>query len=287
MPEFKNIKKKVVTLTIVSLMAANVFVWASVALAGEKNLVIKVYDVGQGDSIFIKTPDNYKILVDGGPTNKVVDYLNKDLGLNDRTLDLVVLTHPQADHMFGLIETLKRFGVKKVITSDVTNPTSMYKLWIDTLIASHLQPEYIYAGESITLSDNVSLQILSPKQQKPIVTDLNQAAVVIKLSYGNFDMLLTADADQQVQPYTSNTSHVEVLKVPHHGSKTALREDFAKELNPDVSVISVGIKNFYGHPNPNTLELLKNTSKKVLRTDQNGTVTFVSNGQTWYTRVER
>lgn len=285
--EFKNLSKWLVATVIASLIIANVFVWTSFVAASEKKLVVKVYDVGQGDSILIKTPDNYKILVDGGPNNKVVDYLNKDLGLNDRTLDLVVLTHPQADHMFGLIETIKKFKVKKIITSTDSTTTALDKLWIDTLNNSGLKQEFVHAGESITLSDQVSLKIVWPKEQKPLVADLNQAGVVIKLSYGNFDMLLTADADQKVQPYTSSVGHVEVLKVPHHGSKTSLQEDFLKELSPDVSVISVGVKNFYGHPNPITLELLNKSSKKVLRTDQNGTVTFVSNGQTWYTQVER
>lgn len=282
----KKLGRIVFVLVSLTLVTANIFVWVSFAKASEKKLVIKVYSVGQGDATFIRTPDNYKILIDGGPDNKVVEYLNKDLGLNDRSLDLIVLTHPQADHMFGLIETIKKFKVKKIITSNVSNNTALYKLWIDTLKNSHLNPEFVYAGESITLSDQVNLTIVWPEDPKPKVVDLNAACVVIKLSYGNFDMLLTGDADSPVQPYTGSIGHVEVLKVPHHGSKTGLREDFAAELKPDVSVISVGINNRYGHPNPKMLELLNKNSKKVLRTDQNGTVTFVSNGQTWYTQTE-
>lgn len=284
--ETKKLGRIGLVVVCIFLITANVFVWTSLVQAGEKNLVIKVYSVGQGDSIFIRTPDNYKILVDGGPNNSVVDYLNKDLELNDRSLDLLVLTHPQADHMFGLIETIKKYKVKKIITSDVGNKTALYKLWIDTLKNNHLNLEFVYAGESITLSDQVKLKIVWPEDPKPLVADLNAASVVIKLSYGNFDMLLTGDADIPVQPYNSTIGHVEVLKVPHHGSKTGLREDFAEELSPDVSVISVGVKNRYGHPNLASLELLNKTSKKVLRTDQNGTVTFVSNGQTWYTRTD-
>lgn len=282
-----NLKRLLTSLVLLALLTANVVVWVSTNSNRKKDLVVKVYDVGQGDSIFIRTPDNYKILVDGGPNNKVVGYLNKDLSLNDRTIDLIVLTHPQADHMFGLIETLKKFQVKKVITTNVTNATTQFKLWNDTLSNIHLKPEYVYAGESITLSDQVTLKIIWPKDPKPVVADLNQAAVVIKLSYGNFDMLLTADADISTQPYTGTTSHVEVLKVPHHGSKTALREDFVKQLQPDVSVISVGAHNNYGHPSAQLLGWLNKYAKKIYRTDQNGTVEFVSNGTTWYTQVEK
>ncbi len=277
----------ILTTVILTLLIANLFVWVAFATARTKNLVVKVYAVGQGDSIFIRTPDNYKILVDGGPNNKVVDYLNQDLGLNDRTIDLVVLTHPHADHMFGLIDTIKKFKVKKVITSDVTNTNSMYKLWIDTLSNSHLKPEFVYAGKSFTLSDQVKMQFLWPEEKKPEVSDFNQTSVVMKISYGNFDMLMTADADQNSQPYTGSISHIEVLKVPHHGSKTALREDFIAKLKPDVSVISVGEKNRYGHPNPVLLDLLKKYSQKILRTDQNGTVEFVSDGVKWYTSAAK
>lgn len=276
-----------ITASIIILLISNLFVWSKLVLGSSANLVVKVYDVGQGDSIFIRTPKNYKILIDGGPNNKIVDYLNRELGLNDRELDLVVLTHPQADHMYGLIETIKKFKVKKIITSDVKSTTSIYKLWIDTLNNTNLKPESVYTGESITLSDQVKLQIVWPDVPKPQVVDLNEAAVVIKLSYGNFDMLLTGDADQKVQPYTTNLNHIEVLKVPHHGSKTALNEKFLKQINPDQAVISVGSKNWYGHPSQILLKLLKDNSNKVFRTDQNGTVTFVSDGEKWYTTLEK
>lgn len=274
-------------LVVSLLLITNLFVWSRLVLASNRNLIVKVYNIGQGDSIFIRTPDNYKILIDGGPNNKVVDYLNKELGLNDRELDLLVLTHPQADHMYGLIETIKKFNVKKLITSDVKNNTSMYKLWIDTLNNSHLKPQFVFAGESITLSDQVKMQIVWPVEAKPRSTDLNDACVVIKLTYGNFDMLLTGDADQRVQPYSGNLSHIEVLKVPHHGSKTALNEQFLQELAPDQSVISVGQRNQYGHPAEVLLKLLNSNSNKVFRTDQNGTVTFVSDGRKWYTQLEK
>lgn len=282
-----NLKRAGLLSILLVLLTANGFVWASVSLNRNHQLVVKVYDVGQGDSILIQTPDDYKILVDGGPNNRVDDYLNTDLALNDRSIDLLVLTHPQADHMTGLIEAIKRFQVKKVITSNVKNDSAQFKLWTDTLKNAHLTPEYVYAGESISLADQVTLKILWPDSPNPQVTNLNDAAVVMKLSYGNFDMLLTSDADVVTQPYTGTVNHVEVLKVPHHGSKTALKEDFLAKLQPDVSVISVGAHNSYGHPNNQLLELLNKDSKKVFRTDKNGTVTFVSNGTTWYTSVEK
>lgn len=280
-------KQLVIPTLLFLLLVGNFLVWTKVIFASSGKLIVKVYDIGQGDSIFIKTPGNYKILIDGGPTNKVLDYLNQDLGLNDRSLDLLVLTHPQNDHMFGLIEVVKQFRVKNVLVSGVANTTASFKLWQNTLDNAHLQPKIAHQGQTINLADQVRLQILWPKETKPQVSDLNQAAVVMKVSYGNFDMLLTADADQVVQPYTSMTTHVEVLKVPHHGSKTALREDFLRSLNPDVSVISVGAKNNYGHPNQFLLGLLQKYSKKIFRTDQNGTVEFVSDGVKWYTQLEK
>lgn len=276
-----------VILTVV-LVFGNLVVWLSVGTSKVKEFSIRFYDVGQGDSALIQTPEGYNILVDGGPNNKVSEYLNRDLPVNDRELDLVILTHPQSDHMFGLINVVKNFRVKKIITTNATNTTSEYKLWIDTVKNRDLNLNFAKAGDSVSLADNVTLKFNWPADtiEKKGETDINTASVVLTVSYNNLDILMTGDADMQVQPYIDASKEVEVLKVPHHGSKTSVKDDFLKKINPKVSVISVGKSNHYGHPNPLLLSQLEKIKTEVLRTDIRGTIKIVSDGVKWYTQTE-
>jgi competence protein ComEC len=264
-----------------------IIVWVGVIVSNKQSLQIKFYDVGQGDSTFIQTPAGYKILIDGGPNNKVVNYLDKDLPIWDRRIDLLVLTHPQADHLFGLVEVLRRFEVKNVIVSGASNSTAIYRLWRKVLQEEQINPKVVTNRDIINTSDAVNLKILWPEESQPLVSDLNEASIVMKLSYGDFDVLLTGDADEKVQPYPGNIKNVEVLKIPHHGSQTAMQEKFLKELNPEATVISVGKRNTYGHPGEKLLKNLSIIDTKIFRTDQNGTVEIVSDGKKWYTSTER
>ncbi len=288
--DFKNfwIEKKIGVWLVLLLFIGSLFVWSQVVLAKETGkLSVKVYDIGQGDSIFIQTPGGYHILVDGGPDDKVLDYLNQDLGLGDRTIDLLISTHPDADHLKGLIDTIRNFNVKTLLETTKGTNTLTYKLWNDTIAVKHLAKTDIHAGNSITLSDSVTLSFVWPTPEAEKLPATNETGIVFKLSYGNFDMLFTADTDIQVQPYSGNIGHVEVLKVPHHGSKTGLSQAFLDQIKPEIAVVSVGKNNRYGHPAANTLEMLQKEGSKVFRTDQSGTVEIVSDGEKWYTQTER
>ncbi len=250
-------------------------------------LHLKVYDVGQGDAIFIQTPNGYTILVDGGPNNRVLDHLGKDLGPSERKLDFVILTHPQADHLYGLIEVLRRYEVGQVLVSGVENTTELYQKWTETLKQQGLTPRLVVQGQSLKFPDGVALNFLWPTEEHPAVSDLNHASVVFRLDYGSFNAELTGDGDRQIQPFTSTESEIEVLKVPHHGSKTALNEVYLDQISPEVSIISAGEKNRYGHPNQVLLEQLEEAGSKIYRTDQQGVIEVVSDGKSWYTKPEK
>lgn len=282
-----NIGRSLLLTTLSLLTLIFLTVWLLVISLPAGELVIKIFDVGQGDSIFIRTPAGFTILVDGGPNNRVVEYLDQELPLWDRRLDAIILTHPQADHLSGLVEVVRRFKVNKVFVSGVENTTNNYKLWEKTLEDKKISPVIVTSSNTLNLSDTVKLAFLWPKEQSPKVADLNEASIVMKLSYGNFDALLTGDADQKVQPYTSSLTGIEVLKVPHHGSKTAMSQDFINSVSPELSIISAGVKNRYGHPAIETLKQLQKIKSKVLRTDRNGTIKIVSNGETWYTLTDK
>lgn len=286
--KISSLKKGFWPAVLLLLIVANLIVWVLVTNLENKQFSVSFYDVGQGDSALIRTPDGYNILVDGGPNNKVSDYLNRDLPINDREIDLVILTHPQSDHMFGLIEVVKRFRVKKILTSNATPTSSDYKLWKDSVKNKGLALNFVQAGDSVTLPDQVTIRFNWPntvEEQK--VSDPNEASIVFTLSYNDLDILMTGDADSKVQPYTGTFNDIEVLKVPHHGSKTALKESFIKEIKPKVSIISAGRNNRYGHPRPELLKQLEEVKTRIFRTDEKGTIKIVSDGQRWYTQTEK
>ncbi len=281
-------KKKLGVWLTLLLLIAGIIVWSQVFVAhAASSLIVKVYDIGQGDSIFIQTPSGYHILVDGGPSSKVLDQVNQDLSVGNRDIDLLIATHPDSDHLKGLIDVVRNFKVKTLLETTKGTNTVTYKLWNDTIATKDLTKTDVHAGDTITLTDGVTLNFVWPTLEGEKLEATNETGIVFKLSYGSFDMLFTADTDIQVQPYAGNIGDIEVLKVPHHGSRTGLTKSFLDTIKPDLSVISVGAKNSYGHPAVNTLEMLEQIGSKVLRTDQNGTVEIVSDGQKWYTHTER
>lgn len=271
---------------IIGLLLISIVVWSAVFRMPDGNLHIKVFDVGQGDSIFIRTPAGYKILIDGGSNDKVLDHLGNQLPFFDKTLDLVVLTHPQSDHLAGLIEVAKRYEIKRLWVSYSENDTAQYSEWENVLGTQGLEGRVVWSGDQLVFSDNVVLQVQWPRIESAS-DDLNTTSVVILIDYNDFEGLLTGDADNQVQPYTESTLEVEFLKVPHHGAKTALDKAFTSKLSPEISVISVGSRNRYGHPAQNTIDLLRSLGSELHRTDEDGTVEIVTDGSSWYTKIER
>jgi competence protein ComEC len=242
--------------------------------------------VGQGDSIYIETAGGYSILVDGGPNNKVLQYLGEDLPFYNRKIDLLILTHPQSDHMNGLIEVVKRYQINTLWISDSENKTEAFEEWQDLINSKKLNTKVVSKGDQLKLPDGTVLKVLWPERDH-ISFDLNQLSIVFLLSFGNFDALLTGDADHAVQPFGLQGVDLEVLKVPHHGSRLAIKQEFLEQVSPEISVISVGARNSYGHPNPELIKRIIDINSEVFRTDQNGTVEIVSDGMSWYTKTQR
>ena len=271
---------------ITSLVVVNILIWNFYFSIQDKKLHLKVYDVGQGDAIFIKSPKGFNILIDGGPNQSVIGYLSKDISFYSRKIDLLILTHPQADHMTGLLEVVKRYQIKTLWISAAKVDTRIYQDWIKLIEEKNINYRVVYQGEKTIFPDGTKVEILWPKKDM-ISDDINSYSVVTLVSYGEFDALLTGDADKPNQPYTSSESHVEVFKVPHHGSRASINKSFVATILPDVSIISVGKNMQYGHPNPQVIKFLEQTGSKVYRTDKNGTVEIVSDGKSWYTNPDK
>ncbi len=250
--------------------------------------------MGQGDSTFIVTPQNHQILIDGGPDSTVVGKIAKQIPFWDRSIDLAILSHPEKDHMSGLIEILKRYKVDYILWSGVKMNSSEYLEWLKVLVAQKNKRAKIitaFAGQNIKVGD-LKIKILSPSENlfaQDFSKSANETSVVAKLNYGKNSFLFVGDIDsveekKLVEKSQLANSHElvnlksDVLKVAHHGSKYSSSDIFLKEVNPKFAVIEVG-KNSYGHPTQETLSRLQNIGAKIFRTDQSGDIFFQSNGQ--------
>ena len=274
-------------------MLAGIFFYQN-AKFNDGKLHVVVCDVGQGDGILIRTPNGSDILVDGGPDNSILNCLSSHMPFWDRTIELMILTHPHTDHAAGLIDVLKRYTVLHFVSEKVEGQTATYKRLKDELATQKLTAKYLYTGDRIDFADKTSFLTLWPTEEwlnSPQLQakgsqndsqnlDLNGFCLIQLLSYGNFKVLLTGDAGSLTEDkIAAEAGKIDVLKAPHHGSKTGMSDYFLSEINPSIAIISVGAKNKYGHPAKQALDLLDSHGIKYFRTDKNGTVEVVSDSQ--------
>jgi competence protein ComEC len=255
------------------------------------NLHVVFCDVGQGDAVYIRTPQGTDIVIDGGPDVGVLECLGKHLPFYDRTIELVILSHPQSDHITGLIEIIKRYHVLQIINSSARNETKEALLWEKLIKEKNVRQVIAEKGQKVLADRQVVLNILWPNVSLPQKNDVNELSTVVLLRYQNFSVLFTGDISGGIAEQLSFSSEKNyddtielqstILKVPHHGSKFGLSKKFLEEINPSLAIISVG-KNSYGHPNSETIKLLNSLGINILRTDQNKTIEIISNGSTWY-----
>lgn len=263
-------------------------VWSAGGAQPDGRLHVSFLDVGQGDAIFIVTPHGHQVLIDGGPEpDLLLHELGRRMPFWDHSLDLVVLTHPHADHLTGLIPLPRRYDLEAVIDNGTRASGSLGDAWAQALQAGHgVRLLKASVGMRIQLEPDVSMTVLSPGLLP--TADVENDSVVIRLVYGRASFLLTgdigADAERALlasgQPLTST-----VIKVAHHGSASATTPAFLDAVNPQVAVISVGADNRFGHPAPQTLARL--AGRRLLRTDERGTIEFTTDGQALWLSTER
>jgi competence protein ComEC len=252
-------------------------------------LCVHFLDVGQGDAILIESPAGVEVLIDGGPGGSVLQGLSDALGFFDRDIDIAVATHPDQDHIGGLIDVLERYAVGAIVMTENKNDTNVSGMF-DTY-ADNEGAEIIYAraGQIFDLgigeAGSTTLSILFPDRD-PTGFEGNTASIVARLSYGDTDFLLTGDAPATVEGFLvetyGNGLQSEVLKVGHHGSRTSTSEDFLMTVAPEYAVISAGKDNSYGHPHVEVTDLVFNHRVEIKNTAEDGSIIFESNGtQLW------
>lgn len=273
---------------ILLLVLANFFVWREVFDISKRALKVVFFDVGQGDSIFIETPQNHQILIDGGPSGKkVLEKLAGQIPFWDRSLDLVVLTHPDYDHLAGLNWVLQRYKVENILWTGVEKDTKTFQRWRENLkLEKEKEGARIFIaqkGQKIKAGE-VKFYILYPLES--LTGELferasNDTSIVSQLVFGRNKFLFTGDITEKTErKILEETINLEsgVLKIAHHGSKTSSSEEFLEKVRPQIAVISVGGNNPYGHPYPEVLRALENFGIKILRTDEMGDIKIMSDG---------
>lgn len=254
--------------------------WIVLKSDNERNLKVTFLDVGQGDSILIEAPNRNQILIDTGPNKKVLKSLGEVLPIYDKSLDGILLTHPDLDHIGGTIPLFDIFDIEYLFTSSSSKETDVTEE-IDKL--KKTKKIFLARKDKIIIDpiNNVVLEILFPDDSFN-TDDANDRSIVAKLTYGETCFLFTGDASRMVELYLTSKYgdylNCDVLKVGHHGSKTSTSEEFLGFVSPDYGIISAGQENKFGHPDQEVLDILNNFDIEILNTADLGNIIFESDG---------
>lgn len=259
--------------------------------AGGQQLTVKVLDIGQGDAVLIQTPQE-TILFDTGDVDErdnLVRLLKKE---KVEVIDKLIISHPHADHLGGAYAVLQNFTVKAVYDNGQPTTTKTYQTYLKQIKQKKIAYQNLKAGDTLELDSTIRLDIFNPTPTDiKKGGELNSNSLVGKLVYGKFTMLLTGDceADREkvlVQKYADKLQ-ADVLKAPHHGSKTSSNRGFLQTVAPEAVIISCGVNNDYGHPHKEAMNRYKGMKLDIYRTDQDGTVTVTTDGSTYQIAKEK
>ncbi len=243
-------------------------------------LHIYILDVGQGDSTFIRSPFGYNIIIDGGPNLNLTDSIAKILPAHEHEIDLLILTHPHSDHMFGFMETLERYKVKNVLLTGVYYNSALYSNFKQSLAEKGVNILFASSLKDIYFNDGLLLDIIYPQAPSLAVSpeNVNNDSVVLRLKYGENTMLFTGDAEIEEEEHILKTPYdlsAHILKAGHHGSKTSSSDAYLDAVAPKYATISAGKDNSYHHPHTETLNKYAQRGIESFRTDLEGTIEMV------------
>jgi competence protein ComEC len=278
---------------ILPLLVVAILVWSIALTMPDGKLHVSFLAVGQGDAILIQTPNGQDILIDGGPDPQKINLeLSEKLPFWDRTIDLVVCTQPQADHVTGLVDVLQRYNVKQVLEPGISYNSSIYQEWLRLIEDKDIEYNMARAGQEIDLGNGIKIEVLNPPESlwEGTSDDADNNGVVLRLSWGKVSFLFTADIREEIEfELIGQRASLKstVLKVAHHGSKTSTTSQFLAAVDPEVAVISVGANNTFGHPSPEVWERLIDRlgEDDVYHTDEDGTIEFITDGETLWVKA--
>lgn len=274
---------------LLALCACMFLVWRDVYTHGRGVLRISFLDVGQGDSIYIESPTGVQVVVDAGATRQVLRSLRAVMPLFDRSLAMIVVTHPDEDHIGGFADVLPLYAVEDVVyrhVPGVNTPAvnAFEQALIRRKLTSPPRRDVIepHRGDVYDIGGGAYILVFAPAYDAD-AEDTNSGSVVAQVVYGETTFLLTGDAPQEVEHMLvfqdEKRLASNVLKVGHHGSRTSSSAVFLAAVHPDYAIVSRGCENTYGHPHKEVLALLEGMNIPVLDTCKVGTITFTSDGR--------
>ncbi|MFC1613473.1 ComEC/Rec2 family competence protein [Patescibacteria group bacterium] len=277
-------KYKKLLFIILGLIAINSYFLITVIIQKpvENKLKVIFFDVGQGDVSLVMAEKGINILIDGGPDEKIIEKLDKYLPIYNKKIDILVLTHPHADHVSGFVNVLEKYPAQEVWMTGVLHTSPEYLVFLEMVRDKKIQAKIIDRTDSINISENTKIEILYPNknllQQK--VDDLNNSSIVLRISYKAKSFLFTGDIEKEAEEELSELAIIksDVLKVAHHGSNTSSTEKFLNMVNPDIAIISLGENNF-GMPSLRILKRLERIGAVIYRTDENGDIVIETDGE--------
>lgn len=286
----KKLKILLIIFGLIMLCAIYVtFIWLDLASPGL--LKVAFLDVGQGDAIFIETPSGNQVLIDGGPAGgfgggsqsvPVLGELSEVMGINDKDIDIVIATHPHADHIQGLNKIFDYYSVDMIVDAGVDYESKTATEWESNRVRAKQYKE-VSIGDSIDLGDGVALDFVYPERiSTKVKNKAHDKMVVALLRYRDFRLLLTGDLEgyneDDLRLASGEKIQAQFLKVAHHGSRNSTTSEFLDNLSPHIGFISVASKNRYGHPHQQTLDKLNDYGVRYYRTDIGGTINLATDG---------
>jgi len=270
------LRRKIIYSLICSLLVLTIIFGFIIFQANQNFLAVKFLDVGQGDSILI-SQGKKQLLIDGGPSGqKMMEKLGTYVPFWDREIEVIVITHPDSDHIEGLVSVLQNYQVDAIIETDVSSESAVYAKLQDLIKEKNIQKIKGARGIKIKFNEKNELEILNSEDENAVAQkETNSSSLVSKLTVGDEKFLFMGDlpSERESSLFGSDIS-ANVLKIAHHGSKYSTGADFLDKVNPQDAVISVGKDNRYGHPNLETLDRLKNKKINIFRTDVLGDISY-------------
>ena len=242
----------------------------------EGRLAVHFLDVGQGDSIFIELPNDETMLIDAGENYHGEGIINYIKQAGHSRIDYVIGTHPHSDHIGSLPYIIRNFGIGNIYLPNVTANTKLFENLLSSVKSKGLKVKAGKAGVNVVSDTDLSADIIAPVTIDE--NNLNNCSIVLKLTFGKNTFLFTGDAETGEMGSIKDDISADVLKLGHHGSKNSTTKKLLKAIDPEIAVISCGKNNEYGHPHKEVLQYLKKAKCEVYRTDQQQTITVVSDG---------
>lgn len=270
--------RKIIYFSLVSLLALSLILAGIIFYSSRQDLNIIFLDIGQGDAILISRGPN-QILIDGGPSGqRLLEGLGKHVPFWDRKIELVIATHPDADHIGGLIDLMRTYEIGTLMDTQTQSESQLYQKYREIINDRKINEVEGIVGVNIKIGEEAEIKVLAPVENyEKNAKDTNSNSIVAHLKFGDNSFLFTGDLPsdgEQALIKTGENINSQVLKVGHHGSKYSSSDEFLKAVSPREAIISVGANNRYGHPAPEALGRIKNMGINIFRTDEDGDIAY-------------